>query len=85
MAGLLDQYGMRDHLAQAPQPQMDPRIMQRIQQQAMAYSQRTGMPYQQAVQEAMQRFMGGLHGQPSQRMPGQGAPGPMMPTGGVRG
>jgi hypothetical protein len=77
MPGLLDQYDMRDYLTQAPRPQIDPQVMQRIQQQALQYSQRFGMPYQQALQELMRRMqMSGPRGQPAQMM---------TPTGGVRG
>ena len=77
MPGLLDQFGMRDHLAQQP----DPRMMAIAQRQAQLNAQRMGIPYEMALQQALQRM------QQAPRMP-QGQPAgvqPQMPMGQAHG
>lgn len=71
MAGLLDEFAMRDHLrqAQAPAPRFSPHAMAIMQRQAFATSQRLGISYQQALEEAMRRAAA----------PQEGPTGPLRP------
>lgn len=76
MTGLLDEFAMRDMLAQQQAgPSLPQRIMQIMQQRARITAQRLGIPYQQALEAEMRRSMqqgrgiGAPVGQPAIRAP----------------